>query len=98
MLDRPKTNGRIKMSNIQDTFGVLAAQTIGTTWNNELVVLQPEDETKKSCVVKCKYLQDNKMLIEKKSGEIAIISIDKYSSIRLLYPKNCLEVDKSEVV
>ena len=85
------------MSNGQNTFSVFAAHAIGSGWNNELVVLTPEDEDKRSFVVKCKYLENNKMVIEKKSGDIAIISINKYSDIRLLYPKNCPEVDKSGV-
>ena len=86
------------MSTKQDTFSTKLVRAIGTQWNDEKLVFVPEDITKRSYVAKCKYIQDNKMIIEKKNGDIAFISIDKYSDIRLLYPKNCAEVDQSEVV
>lgn len=85
------------MSTKQDTFSAALAQAIGTQWNDEKLVFVPEDITKRSYVAKCKYIENNKMIIEKRNGDIAIISINKYSDIRLLYPKNCVEVDNAEV-
>ena len=79
-------------------FSDVMSQAIGTTWNNELLVFIPDDQSKRTFVAKCVYLKNNKMLIEKQNGEIALLSINKYASINLLKPKKCEVVNRSEVI
>jgi hypothetical protein len=87
------------MSTEISEFGDVMSQTIGTQWNNKLIVLVPEEEGKRSFVAKCVHLDNNnKMLIQKKSGEIELTSLNRYKCIRLLKPMFCLEVKKPEVI
>jgi serine protease inhibitor ecotin len=84
------------MINKDNLFSGDESHTIG--WNYELLVFVPEDQSKRTFIAKCVYLKNNKMLIEKKSGDIALISINNYKDINLLYPKNCEVMEKAEVV
>ena len=82
------------MINKDNLFSGDESHTIG--WNYELLVFTPEDQSKRTFIAKCVYLKNNKMLIEKKSGDVALISINNYKDINLLKPKEVVE--KAEVV
>jgi hypothetical protein len=84
------------MSAKQSVFSAVLAQIVGKSWNNELLIFAPTDKGIRSFVARCMHIENTRMIIEKKNGEIAIISLNDYKEIRPLTPKKVVE--KPEVV